>query len=136
MNCSSNVGRLWTNGAPFTTGVKMMTIEVQNMLRPQPAVSQLSLFGVGLGQFKVTGQLQLYFKDLTVYNEFISHTPTSLSAVLSDSTGGGISFTLPRIQLDTGKTDVPGVNTDLMEDFTYTATYDPVTGMTFQITDM
>jgi len=136
MNCSSNVGRLWTNGAPFTTGIKMMTVEIQNMLRPQPQVGSLSLFGVGLGQFKVTGQLQLYFKDLTVYNEFIDHTPTSLSALLTDANGGGLSFTLPRVQFDTGKVDVPGVNTDIMEDFAYTATYDPVTGMTLQISEM
>lgn len=136
MNCSSNVGRLWTNGQPFTTGVKMMTIEISNNLRQQPAVGQVNLFGIGLGQFRVSGSLQLYFKDIAMYNQFIAHTPTALSTVLSDSNGNGLSFTMPRIQIETAKTDVPGVNADIMLDVTYAATLDPVTGMTFQISQL
>lgn len=136
MNCSSNVGRLWSNGVPFSTGVKMMTIEIQNNLRALPAVGQVNLFGIGLGQFKVSGQLQLYFKDLALFNQFIAHTPSSLSAVLSDTNGNGLSFTMPRIQLDTAKTDVPGVNADIMLDVSYAGTLDPVTGITLQVSQL
>jgi hypothetical protein len=136
LNCSSNVGRLFSNGVAFNTGIKMLTIDVNNSLRPQPAVGSAALFGVGVGQCKVSGSMQLYFKDLTFYNTFISHTPTSLSVVLSDSSDHGFSFTLPRIQIDTGKTDIPAVNTDIMLDVTFLATLDPVSGMTMQVTQV
>jgi hypothetical protein len=133
LNCSSNVGKIAQGGAPVNTGIKMMTIELTNNLRPLPAVGQADLWGVGLGRCEVKGTMQMYFVDNAILNMFISHTKSSFGCVLNDGAGGALSIDIPSLQYDTGKTDVAGINTDVMMDTTYSAFRDVALGYQIQI---
>jgi hypothetical protein len=133
LNCSSNVGSINQGGAPVNTGIKMMTVELNNNLRPLPAIGQADLWGVGLGRSEIKGTMQMYFVDNAILNMFISHTKSSFGCVLKDGSGGALSIDIPSLQYDTGKTDVAGINTDVMMDTTYSAFRDVNLGYQIQI---
>jgi hypothetical protein len=77
--------------------------------------------------------MQMYFVDNTILDMFISHTKSSFGCVLSDGAGGALSIDIPSLQYDTGKTDVAGINTDVMLDTTYSAFRDTTLGYQIQI---
>lgn len=133
LNCSNDIGQIKQGGAPVNTGIKMVSIEIANNLRPLTAIGQASLFGVGLGRCEVKGSMQMYFVDNTILDMFISHTKSSFGCVLSDGAGGALSIDIPSLQYDTGKTDVAGINTDVMLDTTYSAFRDINLGYQIQI---
>src|SRR5215471_428265 len=136
LNCSNNIGKISQGGAPVNTGIKMMTIELNNNLRPLAAIGQADLYGVGLGRCEVKGSMQMYFNDNAILSMFISHTKSSFGCVLTDGAGGAISIDIPSLQYDTGKTDVAGINTDVMIDTTYSAFRDKTLGYEIQICEM
>jgi hypothetical protein len=136
LNCSNNIGKIVQGGAPVNTGVKMMTIELNNNLRPLPAIGQATLYGVGLGRCEVKGSMQMYFVDNSILNMFVSHTKSSFGCVLTDGAGGAMSVDMPSLHYDTGKTDVAGINTDVMMDTTYSAFRDKTLGYEIQICEM
>lgn len=133
LNCSNNIGQIKQGGAPLNTGIKMVSIEIANNLRPLPAIGQVNLFGVGLGRCEVKGTMQMYFADNTLLNLFINHTKSSFGCVLSDGAGGALSIDIPSLQFETGKTDIAGINTDVMLDTTYSAFRDKTLGYEIQI---
>jgi hypothetical protein len=133
LNCSNNVGQIKQGGAPVNTGIKLMSIEINNNLRPLGAIGQADLYGVGLGRCEVKGTMQIYFVDNTLLNMFIAHTKSSFGCVLSDGAGGALSIDIPSFQYDTGRTDVAGINTDVMLDTTYSAFRDTTLGYEIQI---
>lgn len=133
LNCSNNIGNITQKGAPVATGIKMVSIEVNNNLRPLPAIGQAQLWGVGLGRCEAKGTMQMYFQDNSILDQFIAHTATSFGCTLTDAVGGCIAIDLPAVQYDTGKTDVAGINTDVMLDTTYSAFMDPVLGYQIQM---
>jgi hypothetical protein len=136
LNCSNNIGKIYQGGAPVNTGIKMMTVELNNNLRPLGAIGQANLFGVGLGRCEVKGTMQMYFVDNSILNMFVSHTKSSFGCVLTDGAGGSLSIDIPSLQYDTGKSDVAGINTDVMMDTTYSAFMDRTLGYQIQICEM
>lgn len=133
LNCSNNIGNITQAGAPVNTGIKMVSIEINNNLRPLPAIGMAQLWGVGLGRCEAKGTMQMYFMDNSILDQFIAHQATSFGCTLTDAKGGAMSIDMPAIQYDTGKTDVAGINTDVMMDTTYSAFMDPVLGYQIQI---
>lgn len=133
LNCSNNIGKIYQGGAPINTGIKMVSVEIANNLRPLPVIGQSALWNVGLGRCEVKGSMQMYFADNAILNMFITHTKSSFGCVLSDGAGGALSIDIPSLQYDTGKNDVAGINTDVMLDTTYSAYMDPVLGYQIQI---
>lgn len=124
-NAVRGVGQLWENGAPLTsTFVKSITLAVSNNLRAQKAVANFGAVGIGSGDFEVSGTMEVYFADATIFNRFLSDTYTSLilgSQDLSSGLGNGYVFSLPRVLLMNAKIVAQGENQDVMVSFDYAA---------------
>ena len=133
-NTSSNVGRLARGGNKVGQGgincVLNASVEINNNMRRQNAVGVFGACGIGLGEFGVSGALETYFSDLTLYNDVLNGTETSLDFVMVGNDGRALLTHVPRIKFTQGAPQVPGKNADVVLPLAYQGLIDPVLGYT------
>jgi hypothetical protein len=97
------------------TGMTMLFgFEIASESEPK-AVGNIGAVGIGNGEFTVTGQLQTYFGDASVYNRILNNTLTSFDMRLGRADGNRETLLLdfPSIKLSSGAPAVPGKNQDV-----------------------
>lgn len=130
INGTSHVLGLHYGDAAMSDKAKMISFALDNGLRGKDALGEEGNFEIGLGTFNVTGRLQIYFNDNTVYQALIAHDDVSLSFLLTDDDGDSIAFTFPRIKFGNGNPNAGAINTDVMLDIDFQAIRDPESGKT------
>jgi hypothetical protein len=128
LNTSTNVGRIGFGGNTvigpnFVMGATMI---INNNLRAQLAVGSIGAVGTGNGEFTLTGTLDTYFGDRTIYNNVLNNTLTSFDMRVGRQDGNreSILFDLPSIKPSSGAPTVNGKNADVMLSMGYTAIRD------------
>ena len=128
LNTSSNVGRIGFDGSTITGPNFVMgaTINVNNNIRGQKAIGSIGAVGTGNGEFTVTGSLNTYFGDPTIYQKVINNTKTSFDIRFGRTDGNreSLLIDLPSIKLSGGAPSVSGKNADVMIDGEFTAFMD------------
>lgn len=136
-NTSTDVGRIGVDGSVVTgpNFVMSATININNNLRRQEAVGSVGAIGIGNGEFTVTGSLNTYFGDSTVYDQVLANTATSYDTRLENSTGNreALVVDLPRIKFSSGAPSVQGKNNDVMIDCNFQAIRDATLGYTMAL---
>ena len=106
LNTTSNVGRIGFNGSTISgpNFVLAASFNVNNTYRAQKSLGVLGAVGIGNGQFTVTGQLQTYFGDATIYNQILNNTQVSFDMRLGRKDGNRetLLFDFPAIKLSSG----------------------------------
>lgn len=116
------INQLWEGTTPITsTYIKSMSINTDNSLRGQKALGNLGNVGIGSGDFKASGQIEVYFADGTQYDKFLADTYTSLILAVRDTATNGYVFSFPRVQLMSGKIVAGAKNQDIMASFDWSA---------------
>jgi hypothetical protein len=137
LNTSSNVGRIGFNGSAIAgpNFVMSASFNINNNLRAQKAIGALGAIGVGNGEFTVTGKLQTYFGDASVYNQILNNTLTSFDMRLGRSDGNRetLLFDFPAIKLSSGSPAVSGKNQDVMIDAGFQAVMHATLGYTMSL---
>jgi hypothetical protein len=125
LNTTSNVGRIGFNGSAVTGPNFVLTasFNINNNLRAQKAIGVLGAVGIGNGEFTVTGQLQTYFGDASVYSQILNNTQVSYDMRLGRKDGNRetLLFDFPAIKLSSGSPSVGGKNQDVMIQAGFTA---------------
>lgn len=138
LNTSSNVGRIGFDGATIAgpNFVMAATININNNLRAQNAVGSIGAVGIGNGEFTVTGSLNTYFGDKSIYVKIIDNMRTSFDLRVGRKDGNRESMLLdfPTIKLSSGSPSVSGKNADVMIQAGFTAYMDPTLGYTMSVT--
>lgn len=134
LNTSSNVAEIDYNGSTlvFPNQVTSMTINVNNNLRSQEAITQQGVVQIGNGEFQVTGSLKAYFGSLTLYSDVLANARRALAVRMVTSTSNKESYVvdLPAFELTDGKPNVSGKNQDVTLDSNYQAFVHPTLGYT------
>lgn len=73
--------------------------------------------GLRLGKLSVTGNLSSYFKDFTLYDEFINESSSSIWIPFVDATGTGYCVTICNATIMNPKIIAGGSGSDVMADF-------------------
>lgn len=133
-NTSSNVARLARGGNRVGAGgvncVVNASVNINNNMRRQNAVGVFGACGIGLGEFSVTGDLETYFDDLSLYNDVLAGNETSLDITMRGNDGRTLLTALPRIKFTGGAPQVPGKNADVLLPLAYQALLDADLGYT------
>ena len=133
-NTSSNVARLARGGNKVGIGgvncVLNASVEINNNMRRQNAVGVFGACGIGLGEFGVSGSLETYFDDLTLYQDVLNGTETSLDFVMRGNDGRALLTHVPRIKFTQGAPQVPGKNADVVLPLAYQGLLDKSLGYT------
>lgn len=125
MNAVSGVGNLYEAGVPLTsTFIKSLSLDVDNALRAQDAIGTLGAVGIGSGTIAVSGNMEVYLADGTMYDKFVNNTASSVSWSAVDGSGNGYVFTLPNIKFNDAKVTGGSLNTDAMLSMPFVALMD------------
>jgi uncharacterized protein YceK len=81
----------------------------------------------------VSGTMEVYLADGTLYDKFVTNTASSISWSAVDGAGNGYVFQLPKIKFSDAKVTGGALNSDAMLSIPFTALMDPVTGKTIII---
>lgn len=134
MNAISGVGNVMEGGAPLAgTFIKTLDLTIGNNLRARDAIGVLGAASVGSGSIDVTGTIEVYLADGTLYDKFVNNLSTSLSLRTVDGDGNGYVIDLPRIKYSGGKVNNGGLNQDVMISLPFTALVHPALGHTVAI---
>jgi hypothetical protein len=129
MAANQNVGRLGVNGQALASPnwCKAFTMQIDNNLTALDAVDSDSPVDLDAGENKVTGKVTTYFGSLDEVNAFYNGTPRSINARI-DKNGQALIYQIPRaIYRDGGNPNASAKNTQVMADFGWQASVDPLT---------
>jgi hypothetical protein len=125
MNAVSGVANIMEGGAPMTGAkIKKLDLSIDNSLRGQDAIGELGNAGIGLGTLKVTGNLEVYLADGTIYDKFLNNTRTSLQFVASDNAKNGYGFQVPAMKYGDAKVQAGSKDSDCMISVPFTGIKD------------
>ncbi len=128
MTSAANVVNLLEGDAALGTAVQSLDMTVANNLHAQRRVGQKPAIGVGAGGVDVTGRMQAYFEDITLYQKFLDHSESSLSFRLKDVGGNAVVVTIPSLYDTAGDPQITGQDSDVFVNLTWTARKDPTNG--------
>lgn len=127
MNASTNVASILEGGVGVSAPIRSITVTINGNLRPLNQIGSLALAQIGDGTFNVSGRIEAYFQDATIYTKVLSHATTSLAFRTVDDSGQGYDWLFPAIKL-TGDPNAAGQNQDIVLPLDWAAKYDSTTG--------
>lgn len=133
MNAVDNVSLINEGGAAFAD-VMGIDLTVENNLRQQSALANLSSVGVGRGRCVVTGTIEAYFRNRTLYDKAKNAAASSLSFTLTDSAGNAYGITIPKLKYTGREVTVGGNDQDIMVRLPFQSIRDAATDASIQIT--
>lgn len=120
-NATANVGTVKKDGTALTTALMSIELEGDANLRAQRAVGERFPAGIGYGRFSLTGTIEAYFQDFTLFNDFLDHTTASLSFDFEDADHNYYKFTLPAVKFTADPIAPGGIDQDVMEPIEFSA---------------
>jgi hypothetical protein len=131
-DASNNVAEIREAGTPFLTPVTSLQLTLLANLRSKPAVANRLPIDIGLGTMEVTGQLEAYFENITVWQKFYDHTATSLFFRLTDAGSRSTMVTIPSLYIAEGDIPTQGQNQDVFIPLPFRAGFDSNIGYLIQ----
>lgn len=134
MNGVSGVNGIKEGGSALTgTFIKSLDLSIDNSLRARDAIGTLGAISIGLGSLKVTGNIEVYFQDGSLYDKFLNNASTSLEFRSEDGLGNGYTITLPHVKYGDAKVAAGAKDQDVMLSLPLVALRDATSGHTIQI---
>ena len=131
-DASNNVAVLSEASTTFLTPITSLQMTINGNLRMQPAVANRFPIGIGLGTLEITGNMEAYFENSTVWTKFYNHTSTNLFFRLTDAASRHILVTIPKLYFAEGDIPTQGANQDAFIPLPLRAAYDSTAGYTIQ----
>ena len=138
-NAVNMVTSVLEGGVEYKSNIQSLTIDIANNKRESRAIGSEAPSCIGDGQFVVTGQMTVYFKDNTVYDKFLNQTLTSVKLSLQDdagTVGNQIIIDMPSVLYTNVAREIPGNNEDVLVVLDYQAIYNAGIGGTMQWTQI
>lgn len=125
MNAVTGVGGLYItdyqgNDLLAGTKVQSMQLSIDAKLRGQKAIGVVGNAGVGLGTFAMTGTMEVYLLDGTIYDEALAQRHVSVTFPVYDAYLNGYAFTLEHCKLGVPKVVAGAMDTDVMLSIPFT----------------
>lgn len=134
LNAVTNFQDFTIDGVPYSGCVSRMTLSLINNIRAIQCIGSLTARDMRLGRIEITGEMEFYFNDSTVYDKFVKGTELDVQFALEDATGNRMTFDMPRVKFETGEVVASGENTDVMITASYRALYNAADGYVMKIT--
>ena len=133
LNATGDVSAILDSGATSSELYNSVSISIANNLRSLEAIGNLGPVDINYGVMDVTGNIEFYFKNATVYNRFVNNSAFSMAIKIQDESGDYYNIKLPRIKLETAEITAGGLDQDLTVSCTYRAMYDPTSQCQIEI---
>lgn len=129
MNGVFGVGTIYEGGAALTgTYCKSIKFDIDGKLRAVEAIGVLGAAQLNQGTLSISGEMDLYLADGTIYDKFINQTASSIAFPIKDKANNGYVITFPKVKYKDAKVVASGLDQDTMITVPFEALYDPTTG--------
>jgi len=138
LSASSNVARIFKNGAAIATGVRSLALNINNNLRALDQIASKFPAGINHGSVAPGGSIEAYFTSRADFLDVLkAHTLIAIQFAGVDGTGNLVAVTLPSVNLMDGAPDGIQINSDVLERYNFAAivnaTVEPADPHTIQI---
>jgi hypothetical protein len=133
LNAVSNLITIEEDGVTSTSFFNKLTMSYNNNLRAQKAIGSLPAIGIALGTIDLTGTIEAYFENKTLYEKFINASSFSLALTLEDAEPNQFIITIPRAKFESGTVVSGGLDQDIMFSGTWRAIRDVSTDCMIQM---
>lgn len=111
-NCTANVGQIFesTYATAITALIRRIVLNLNNNLRRDGALGHKTSAAIGYGDCDVSGTMEIYFEDQTLFNKYRDHAVSALAFRLSEGqaastpssslTANTVIYTLPKIKFN------------------------------------
>jgi hypothetical protein len=138
MNAVTDLGVIAVGGSNLLAGgtsfVRNLSLEINNNLRGQKALGVFGNAGVGIGEFAVSGTMEVYFQDEALYEQALEGENTTLAFGVADFTGAGYLVELDKIRWVNPAMNPGGKDSDMMVSLPFEAFYDSTVNRGIRIT--
>jgi len=133
MTAAANVVAINEAGVKLTNAVQAINLDLGNNMRALPQVSSKFSNNFGDGGVDVTGTLNAYFEDVSLYKKFLDHTASNITIQFKDVDGNFIVISLPEVQFSRGAPTTPGQDQDIFVPLDFTAFRDATDDLTIRM---
>lgn len=126
MNSVTSVASIDVGGLPAQTEFQSLNLTINNNITGAKAIGTLGAFDLASFTLDATGDVELYFEDLSAYNLFKQAGSFSLAIALKDAVGNCIVMSMPFCKFETMEEPIPGKDQFLFQNGTFRALRDPV----------
>jgi len=136
MSAVDNITDIRIDGVEIADAAACFTnvqFTVENNLRDQPCIGSLALGGIGIGRTNVSGTIEAYFRDRSLFERYLDFTTTSVSfrATLA---GNSYVFDFPAVKFTSGEVVAGGNDQDVIVSMEFEAKRDATSGFMLAIT--
>jgi hypothetical protein len=123
-------------GLPVTTEFNSMALTINNNINQAKAIGTLGAVDLASFTLEITGDIEIYFEDLSAYNLFKAASEFSVVITLTDGAGNIIDITLPKCKFESLSGPIPGKDEFLFQTGSFRALRDTADYMVeFKFTD-
>lgn len=122
------------DGVPYSGCINSLTMNIANNFRAIKCIGSIFSTDMIPGSLQITGNMNLYFKDGTMYDKYISGLEFSFSFRMTDAAGNMLTFFVPRAKFESADVVAGGRNTDVMINATYRALYNVTNTCVLKVT--
>jgi hypothetical protein len=129
MNSVESMG-FSSSGLQSDVQIENATLNYDNGIQGAKAIGTLGPVQQTAFTLSSTGDITLYFEDISAYTLFINETSFSLSFKFADADGNNIVAFLPNCKFTTVESPIPGKDNFFMINASFEALMDPTLGFT------
>lgn len=133
MTAAVNVSDVMESGHAIGVAVQAFGVNVNNNMRTRPQVGSKTTAEPGDGGVDVTGNVNVYFENISLYEKFVNHTSTDLAMKFKDSDGNFAVVSMPAVYFSSGNPMASGQDADVFLSMDYTAIKDNTKGYTVRM---
>lgn len=116
MNSVTSVGVIRIGGVTLgTCSFSSLDLTIDNKVNLAKAISVLGACDVAAFSVEVTGNTEVYFNNLDLYNKFVNAQSFSVTIILTDGDGNSIGIDLPKCKFESLDTPISGKDAFLMQ---------------------
>lgn len=134
MNAVTDLGNFSIDGVPYTGCINSLGLTMKNNTRAIQCLGSIGAKDMKLGTLEVTGDMNLYFNDGSIFDKFVEGTEFAFSFDITDEDGNKYSFSIPRAKYESGEALAGGRNSDVMATMKWRALYDVTSNSVISLT--
>jgi len=129
MNSVNSIGTIYVEGIVFgTCKFSSLNLSIDNQTEAAKSIGTLGACATASYSIQITGDIEVFFKDLTMYDKFVAAESFGITIILdddaSDTIGNSIGINMKKCKFETLDTPIGGKDAFLKQTGTFRALRD------------
>lgn len=134
MNSVSSIGSIYIEGLNLgTCKFSSLDLTYDNQMQAAKSIGVLGACQTSSYSVQISGNVEVYFQDLSLYNKFLAAQSFGVTIILTDGDGNSIGMNMPKCKFETLDTPISGKDQFLMQSGSFKALRDSTDDYMFKL---